>query len=130
MTSAAEVMMSEEDRAAMASEAGDPNRSTSPNPQTAASPPPVVPTSDAATTPSQPSVGNNVGPVPPIVTPDSAPHAGRTDSGLVKHEGSGAATPTSAGKEKDKKGKNKLSPEQRKKLEELDAQRKKVMEER
>lgn len=122
--------MSDEDRAAMAAEGGDPSRSASPNPQTVASTPPAAPTSGATTTPSQPPVGNNVGPVPPEVTPDSASQPGRTDSGMVKHEGGGAATPTAGGKEKDKKGKNKLSPEQKKKLEELDAQRKKVMEER
>jgi hypothetical protein len=51
---------------------------------------------------------------------------------MIKHEGSGSATPTGAGGAagKDKKGKSKLSPEQRKKLDELDLQRKKVMEER
>ncbi|KAF8605934.1 DnaJ-domain-containing protein, partial [Ceratobasidium sp. AG-I] len=129
MTSAAEVMMTDEDRAAMGTEAVDPSRSTSPHPQTVSSPTSAVPTSGAATTPSQPPVGDNAGHVPPIITTDSTPHTGRTDSGLVKHEGSGAATPTATGKEKDKKGKNKLSPEQKKKLEELDAQRKKVMEE-
>ncbi|CAE7197763.1 unnamed protein product [Rhizoctonia solani] len=122
MTSAAEVMMTDEERAAGGS---DPNRPKSPNPAAAAAAATVPPGVDA-TIPSQP---NNAGVPPPSTTPDGAPHPTRTDSGLVKHEESGAATPTSTGG-KDKKGKSKLSPEQRKKLEELDRQRKKVMEER
>lgn len=118
--------MTDEERAA--AEAGDPSRPKSPNPSAAAASG-VVSTdahaAPAATRPLQPSVG-------PSLTPDSAT---RTDSGVVKHEASGAATPTSAGakdkdKDKDKKGRSKLSPEQRKKLDELDLQRKKVMEER
>ncbi|KAH7335168.1 X-domain of DnaJ-containing-domain-containing protein [Rhizoctonia solani] len=126
MTSAAEVMMTDEERAAAGA---DPNRPKSPNPVVAAPAATVPPGVDAATTPSQ---SNNAGAPPPSTTPDGAPSATRTDSGLVKHEGSGAATPTSAGGPggKDKKGKSKLSPEQRKKLEELDLQRKKVMEDR
>ncbi|CAE6446339.1 unnamed protein product [Rhizoctonia solani] len=126
MTSAAEVMMTEEERAVVGS---DPNRPKSPNPAAAASAATVPPGVDAATTPSQ---TNNAGAPPPSTTPDGAPHPTRTDSGMVKHEGSGTATPTGAGGAgaKDKKGKSKLSSEQKKKLEELDLQRKKVMEER
>ncbi|KAG8706789.1 hypothetical protein FRC08_000857 [Ceratobasidium sp. 394] len=125
MTSAAEVMMNDEERAAMATETG---RSSPPGATSATTTPPNT---DAATTPLQPNVGSNVGPVPPNITPDSAPKPARTDSDVVKHDTSGAATPTgTTGKEGGKKGKNKLSPEQKKKLEELDAQRKKVMEER
>ncbi|CAE6440324.1 hypothetical protein ACGC1H_003578 [Rhizoctonia solani] len=126
MTSAAEVMMTDEERAAVGS---DPNRPKSPNPAAAAGAATVPPGVDAATTPSQ---SNNAGAPPPSTTPDGAPHSTRTDSGMIKHEGSGAATPTSTGGAgaKDKKGKSKLSPEQKKKLEELDLQRKKVMEER
>ncbi|QRV74203.1 X-domain of DnaJ-containing [Ceratobasidium sp. AG-Ba] len=152
MTSAAEVMMTDEERAAMGAEGG---RSPSPYAQNAASTTTTPPPADAATTPSQPhtgstadagpipsdsgnnvgapphDAGNNVGPVPPNITADSVPKPNRADSGMVKHDGSGATTPGgTTGKEKDRKGKNKLSPEQRKKLEELDAQRRKVMEER
>jgi hypothetical protein len=126
MTSAAEVMMTDEERAVV--EAADPNRPKSPNPPAAASSTVPSGADAAATTPSQPNVGDNVGPVPPIVTPGSA---SGTASGMVKHEGSGSATPTNTGgKEKDKKGRNKLSPEQKQKLIELDLQRRKVMEER
>ncbi|CUA78053.1 hypothetical protein RSOLAG22IIIB_02668 [Rhizoctonia solani] len=126
MTSAAEVMMTEEERAGMSGS----DRPKSPNPAAAAGAATVPPGVDAATTPLQ---TNNAGTPPPSTTPDGAPHPTRTDSGLVKHEASGAATPTSTGGgpgAKDKKGKSKLSPEQRKKLDELDLQRKKVMEER
>ncbi|CAE6428960.1 unnamed protein product [Rhizoctonia solani] len=125
MTSAAEVMMTDEERTATG--AADPNRPKSPNPVATAGAATVPPGVDAATTPLQP---NNAGAPPPSTTPDGAPH--RTDSGMVRHDGSGAATPTSTGGTggKDKKGKSKLSPEQRKKLEEMDLQRKKVMEER
>ncbi|CAE6447120.1 unnamed protein product [Rhizoctonia solani] len=118
--------MTDEERATVGS---DPNRPKSPNPATAAGATIVPPGVDAATTPLQ---SNNAGAPPPSTTPDGAPEAIRTDSGLVKHEGSGAATPNSTGGAagKDKKGKSKLSPEQRKKLDELDQQRKKVMEDR
>jgi hypothetical protein len=130
MTSAAEVMMSDDERAAVAAETGSPSRSASPNPQAGTSATPAHSAADNTTTPSQANIGNNVGPMPPNITTDSAKPT-RSDSGVVKHEGSGAATPSSTGgKDKDKKGKNKLSPEQKKKLEELDAQRRKVMEER
>ncbi|KAF8757714.1 X-domain of DnaJ-containing [Rhizoctonia solani] len=129
MTNAAEVMMTDEERAVAEA---DPNRPKSPNPATvssAAGAATVPPGVDAATTPSQ---LNNAGAPPPSTTPEAAPQPVRTDSGMIKHEGSGSATPTGTGAAggKDKKGKNKLSPEQRKKLEELDLQRKKVMEER
>ncbi|KAG9119468.1 hypothetical protein FRC07_005495 [Ceratobasidium sp. 392] len=107
MTSAAEVMMTDEDRAAVAAETG---RSTSPNPQTVASASTTPPNVDAATTPLQPNVGNNVGPVPPNIAPDSAPKPVRTDSDVVKHDGSGAATPTTTGKEANKPG-DKEDPE-------------------
>ncbi|KAG8732426.1 hypothetical protein FRC12_019274, partial [Ceratobasidium sp. 428] len=128
MTSAAEVMMTDEERAAVATETGRP---TSPKPQSSTPATTTPPPTDGATTPSQPNVGNNVGPMPPNITPDSAPKPSRTDSDMVKHDTSGAATPTgTTGKDGGRKGKNKLSPEQRKKLDELDAQRRKVMEER
>ncbi|KAG8748340.1 hypothetical protein FRC10_005887 [Ceratobasidium sp. 414] len=124
MTSAAEVMMTDEERATMGAETG---RSTPPGATSATTTPPAT----DATTPSQPSVSNNAGSMAPNAAPDSAPKTARTDSDVVKHDASGAATPTgTTGKEAGKKGKNKLSPEQKKKLEELDAQRRKVMEER
>ncbi|KAG8685680.1 hypothetical protein FRC11_010228 [Ceratobasidium sp. 423] len=126
MTSAAEVMMTDEERAAVGTP--DLNRPKSPNPAATAGAATVTPGVDAATTPLQ---TNNAGAPPPSTTLDGA----RTDSSIVKHDGSGAATPTSTGGAggaggKDKKGRSKLSPEQRKKLEEMDLQRKKVMEER
>ncbi|CEL61723.1 putative J domain-containing protein C4H3,01 OS=Schizosaccharomyces pombe (strain 972 / ATCC 24843) GN=SPAC4H3.01 PE=1 SV=1 [Rhizoctonia solani AG-1 IB] len=126
MTNAAEVMMTDEERAVAEA---DPNGPSSPSPAAAAGAATVPPGVDAATTPSQ---FNNAGAPPPSTTPEAAPQPTRTDSGMIKHEGSGSATPTGAGGAagKDKKGKSKLSPEQRKKLDELDLQRKKVMEER
>ncbi|KAJ1306918.1 hypothetical protein OPQ81_007901 [Rhizoctonia solani] len=108
MTSAAEVMMTDEERAAAG--VADPNRPKSPNPAAAAGAATAPPAVDPATTPSQASNAS---------TPPSQHYTGR-----------GSATPTGSAAGKDKKGKGKLSAEQKQKLMELDLQRKKVMEDR
>ncbi|KAG9112641.1 hypothetical protein FRC07_007878 [Ceratobasidium sp. 392] len=128
MTDAAEVMMPDEGRAARATEAG---QCMPLNPQTTTSTTATSPKADAATTSSQSDVGNNLGPMSPNIAPDLVPTLTQTDSDVVKHDGSGAATLTGTTvKGGGKKRKNRISPDQRRKMEELDAQRVKAMEER
>lgn len=134
MTTRADVMMTDEDRAEMEAAGVRPSGSASAGPTSTSTAPGPAPGSPPQR-PTSPTAGGRTTPLPATgsgieigsLTPDKqqSPSGG----------GSGAVTPnqdaaTAAGHGKDKKARSKMTPEQKAKLKELDEERRKATEER
>ncbi|EMD39319.1 hypothetical protein CERSUDRAFT_152451 [Gelatoporia subvermispora B] len=134
MTSMATTMMTDEEKAEIEKELNEGAApSPAPTPGIAGSPPPVppeaVPSASATTFTTAPTSPLNS----PPTSPPSPPPAASTDSPAPSASSSSSAL-KEHGKEKDKeahgKKRAKLTPEQKKKLQELDEERRKNMEQR
>jgi hypothetical protein len=127
-------MMTEEERGEMEKEAAAAFGGAQPTP-TPVSTTPATPAAEAhpASSAADTRGSHHEQPAQPEKPAD---HPAASGSHVVPHSASGSATPTAEVGDKkdgalsDRKGKAKLTPEQRKKLEDLDAARKKAMDER
>ncbi|KAG8928882.1 hypothetical protein FRC02_006253 [Tulasnella sp. 418] len=141
MSNVAEAMMTDEDKAAAEQEwkSAHGEGSSTPKPATGTSSPPNEKAQEA-----QAEAAANASSEPPPPPPYTSEAQSSTSTHLTVHgssttsvpssPGPGSETTTLTGEKKehpaDRKGKGKLTPEQRKKLEEIEVARKKAMEER